>query len=355
MATNLAELKSNPLPSTEIKVGFMNAASFELIQRAARMISNSTLVPAPYQAVHKKLDKYGNVTEAIENPNAISNCVIAINMASRMNADPLMIAQNLYVIEGRPSWSSQWIIAAINSCGRFSPLRFDIKELGKKTLQYTTYSWENNKKVPKLQQVEINDKECIAWVIEKETGERLESPPVTIEMAVKEGWYTKNGSKWQTMDSLMLRYRTASFFGKLYAPELLMGLQTAEEIHDMVIDAAPDGKGGYSVDIDSLKPVNDPKEGDPVSYDPKPEPKQEAKPETKRQSKSAETKTEPVKPANPPADHTGESYQAGSQQFTDEELREHAPSESGGTYQSEQSEQDPRASIPAAKPRLNLS
>ena len=48
-----------------------------------------------------------------------------------------------------------------------------------------------------------------------------------MEMAVKEGWYGKNGSKWQTMPELMLRYRSASFFGKLYAPELLMGLKYA--------------------------------------------------------------------------------------------------------------------------------
>lgn len=58
----------------------------------------------------------------------------------------------------------------------------------------------------------------------------------------------------KTMDEVMLRYRTASFFGKLYAAELLMGLQTVEEINDArVIDATPDGYGGYSVDINSLK------------------------------------------------------------------------------------------------------
>jgi hypothetical protein len=28
-----------------------------------------------------------------------------------MNADPLMVMQNMHVIEGRPSWSSKWIIA----------------------------------------------------------------------------------------------------------------------------------------------------------------------------------------------------------------------------------------------------
>lgn len=252
--TQLSNLKNNPLPSTDIKMGFMNAASFELMQRAAKMMANSTLVPAAYQSVIRKYDRYGNITEQKENQNAISNCVIAINMAARMNADPLMVAQNLYIVEGRPSWSSQFIIAAINSCGRFSPLRFDIKTLGRKTVKYTHFTWEDKKRIEKTDAVEVTDKVCIAWAIEKETGERIESPSVSIEMAVNEGWYSKNGSKWKTMDEVMLRYRTASFFGKLYAPELLMGLQTAEEIHDMVIDAHLDENGIYKADIESLRP-----------------------------------------------------------------------------------------------------
>ena len=252
-STNLSNLKSNPLPSTDIKVGFMNAASFELMQRAAKMMANSTLVPAAYQAVINKTDRYGQITDRRENPNAVSNCVIVLNMSARMNADPLMIAQNLYIVEGRPSWSSQWIIAAINSCGRFSPLRFDIKDLGKKTVEYTSYIWENKQRSAKTEAIEITDKVCVAWATEKETGNRIESPPVSIEMAFKEGWYTKNGSKWQTMEDVMLRYRTASFFGKLYAPELLMGLQSVEETQDMVIEATPDDKGVYQANIDNIR------------------------------------------------------------------------------------------------------
>jgi len=52
-------------------------------------------------------------------------------------------------------------------------------------------------------------------------------------MAVDEGWYNRKGSKWKTMPDLMLRYRSASFLGKLYAPECLMGMQTVEELHDI--------------------------------------------------------------------------------------------------------------------------
>ncbi|CAN0620479.1 conserved protein of unknown function [Burkholderia multivorans] len=229
--------------------GFGSLQSFELMQRAANLLASSTLVPAAYRKVIEKLDKYGNVKESRENPNALANAVVALNMAQRMGADPLMVMQNLYIVEGRPSWSSQWIIAAVNGCGRFSPLRFDIKVLGEKTVERIETVWENGNRSTVTKRVPIVDKVCVAWAIEKETGERIESPAVSIEMAVKEGWYTKNGSKWQTMDEVMLRYRTASFFGKLYAPELLMGLTSVEEVAD-IVDVHDDGS--YSVNRATL-------------------------------------------------------------------------------------------------------
>ncbi|KVD52100.1 hypothetical protein [Burkholderia ubonensis] len=250
--TTLESIRS-PLPREAsmpaVAPGFGSLQSFELMQRAANLLASSTLVPAAYRKVIEKLDRYGNVKESRENPNALANAVVALNMAQRMGADPLMVMQNLYIVEGRPSWSSQWIIAAVNGCGRFSPLRFDIKVLGAKNVDYVETYWDNNQRQKRTISVPITDKVCIAWAIEKETGERIESPAVSIEMAVKEGWYTKNGSKWQTMDEVMLRYRTASFFGKLYAPELLMGLTTVEEAAD-IVDVHEDGT--YSVNRATL-------------------------------------------------------------------------------------------------------
>ncbi|VFR80990.1 FIG00464084: hypothetical protein [plant metagenome] len=232
--------------------GFGSLQSFELMQRAANLLSSSTLVPVAYRKTIEKLDRYGKVTESRENPNALANSVVALNMAQRMGADPLMVMQNLYIVEGRPSWSSQWIIAAINGCGRFSPLRFRIESRGEREIEYKSTYWESGTRHTKVEKVKIHDKVCVAWAIEKETGEIIESPAVSIEMAVLEGWYTKNGSKWQTMDEVMLRYRTASFFGKLYAPELLMGLQTVEEAQD-IIEATTGPDGTISVDLGELR------------------------------------------------------------------------------------------------------
>ena len=231
-ATNLQTMRQSQEQAAAVSMGFGSLQSFELMQRAAKLLSSSTLVPAAYRFWDEK--------KGVENPNALANCVVSLNMAQRMGADPLMVMQNLYIVEGRPSWSSQWIIAAINGCGRFSPLRFDLKDLGPKEVEYEVTKWVDRQRVVSKHKATVQNLECVAWAIEKETGARIDSPKVSIEMAVKEGWYGKSGSKWQTMPEVMLRYRTASFFGKLYAPELLMGLQSAEEVHD-IIDINADG------------------------------------------------------------------------------------------------------------------
>jgi len=241
-----------------VQMGFANSQSFELMQRAAKMLSHSTLVPVAYRA-RTEIKEYGKVTGYEDNPSGLSNCVVALNMAQRMGADPLMVMQNLYIVEGRPSWSSQFIIAAINSCGKYSPLRFDLSKAGElEEVTYTATEWQDQpnggraKKVSVERKVKVRHQTCVAWAIEKETGERLESPTISIQMAIDEGWLTKNGSKWMTMPEVMLRYRSAAFFGKLYAPELLMGLQTAEEVHD-IIDLEPTADGKFAVDVDALR------------------------------------------------------------------------------------------------------
>ena len=240
-STTLAELKSRTasLPP-DTPLGFFSAGGLDLMQRAAMMLSHSTLVPAAYRARIIKRNRYGQIEREEDNPNALSNCVLALNMAQRMNADPLMVMQNLYIVENRPAWSSQFIIAAINACGKFSPLRFELVDEGEKDFTWEEKIWEENPQTGKSyrksipHKARIHDFSCIAWATEKASGERLSSPRVSIAMAISDGWYGKEGSKWKTMPEIMLRYRAASFFGKLYAPELLMGIATAEDVQDTI-------------------------------------------------------------------------------------------------------------------------
>ena len=225
--------------------GVFQVTNFNEAINAASFLSGSSLVPTDYRRWAPVKNQYGKaVTNAdgtpqlMENPNATSNCLIALNMANRMGYDPLMIMQNLYIIEGRPAWSSQFIIAAINACGKFDPLQFEIVNEGEKEIEYVNSYWENGKKLSAKATVKLENLTCIAWTTDKK-GNRLQSDKISMEMAVKEGWYQKNGSKWQTMAGQMLRYRAAAFFGRIYAPEILMGIYAADEIRDFV-DVTPE-------------------------------------------------------------------------------------------------------------------
>lgn len=251
--TTLQTLQNKPLAkANDAPMTLLTGAGFDQLQRVAKALSSSTLVPAQYRAFTEVKDR-GKVTGYTPNGAGLPNCIVALNMAQRMNADPLMIMQNLHIIEGRPSWSSPFIIAAINSCGRFSPLRFEISEPGEPTeVTYTATVWKGGNRTEEKRKVTVRHQTCRAWVIEKETGDRLDGPLISIQMAIEEGWLTKNGSKWQTMPELMLRYRAASFLGRLYAPELLMGLQTREEIEDF-IQAERDETGTYTVSSDDIR------------------------------------------------------------------------------------------------------
>lgn len=167
---------------------FSSKDNFEHIQRVATMFSKSDLVPKQFQ---------GN----------IGNCVIALEMASRMNASPIAVMQNMYIVHGKPSWSSAFLIATVNACGKFSPLR---------------YETDNS-----------NGGRVRAWALDLANNEKVFGAWVSMDMAKAEGWVDKAGSKWKTMPELMLRYRAATFFARQFAPEISMGLQTQEEVQDV--------------------------------------------------------------------------------------------------------------------------
>jgi hypothetical protein len=179
------------IPASSVALGFGTSQGFEQLQRAAKLLANSTLVPKEFQ-------------------NNLPNCVIALNMANRIGADPLLVMQNLYVVHGRPGWSSKFLIATFNQCGKFTAVKFEwFGEKGKD-------SWG-----------------CRAWAIEHSSGEKIVGPDISIQLSKEEGWYAKQGSKWKTIPQLMLMYRAAGWMINTSAPELSMGLQTQEELQDI--------------------------------------------------------------------------------------------------------------------------
>lgn len=170
---------------------FTGIQAFENAQRIGKALASSALVPKEYQG-----------------QTGLANVLVAMEIAGRMGLSPLQVMQNLHIIHGRPSWSSQFIIATINGCGRFTPLQYEMSG-------------------------EADSLSCYCVATDIASGKELKGPVVTMAMAKREGWATKSGSKWQTMPELMIRYRAASFWGRLYVPEFLVGLKTQEEVLDI--------------------------------------------------------------------------------------------------------------------------
>ena len=205
MNTAVAEVQTQ---ETGLISPFSDASSFDTAQRIAKCLAASSIVP-----------------ETFRGAQGLPNAIIALEMAQRLGVSVMQIMQNLYVIHGRPAFSSQFIIAAIQSCGRYSALKYDMKR-------------------------DANGAplSCTAYATELATGERLEGPTISMQTAKDEGWLGKTGSKWKTMPELMLRYRAAAFFGRLYAPDVLMGFKSQEEAEDI----ATTSSAPMQAKIDSL-------------------------------------------------------------------------------------------------------
>ena len=165
-----------------------NKDSFNQLLRAAQMLSQTSIIPQSYQGKPQ-------------------DCFVAIEMANRMGVSPMVVMQNMYVVKGKPSWAGQACTMLINSCGKFK----DVKHV---------YTGEKGKP----------NRGCYVTATRISDGSQVDGVEVTMQMAQSEGW-TSN-SKWRNMPELMLAYRASAFFARVYCPEAMMGVQTAEEVYD---------------------------------------------------------------------------------------------------------------------------
>jgi hypothetical protein len=184
---------------------FMDSAKFSQAWRASQLLASSSLIPQYFQGQP-------------------ANVFIALQLADRMGLEPFGVMQSLYIVHGRPGWEAKFVIALINSSRTFK----------------TSIQWRLDG--------EGMQRQCTAYAT-RHTGELCEAV-VSMEMAKAEGWLGKAGSKWITMPEQMLRYRSAMFLARLYCPEVVLGLQAADELEDttpvpasevqvQVVDTAP--------------------------------------------------------------------------------------------------------------------
>ena len=149
------------------------------------------------------------------------DCAIAIDMANRMGVSPMMVMQNLYVVKGKPSWSGQACIALVKASGEFRNVSPEyIGDIGTET------------------------RGCYLSAVRISDGKVVKGPIVDMKMVKAEGW--SSNKKWQTMPELMLAYRAAAFFARIYIPNALMGCHVEGEAED--ITASSSTSKGEAVD-----------------------------------------------------------------------------------------------------------
>ena len=178
-----------PVPST---LGALSPTSIDHTWRIATGFSKTKLVPAHFQG-HPE------------------DCMIAIDLAERLNCPPLMVMQNIYVVGGRPGFSVEFLTALTILRGSFStPI---------------TYSTSGT----------LNDGTLAVTAKTRLANGAEVSATVTLAEARADGW--DRNPKYKSMPEHMLTKRAAGRLISLYAPDVKLGMPTIEEAQDDAITA----------------------------------------------------------------------------------------------------------------------
>lgn len=181
------------------KVPATDDNQFALMQREAALFASSPLIPQHLRAGGER--------------QAMANCYIALKLARTMGEDPLVVLQNIHVVNGKAGFATQYMIARANAAGIF----------------HGRIDWRIDNSDPQNLSV-------TAYATLKDTGQEV-SVTCDMRMAVAEGW-TKN-PKYKSMPEVMLRYRSAAFLVRFYAPDVMLGYQTSDEVEDVAYATGP--------------------------------------------------------------------------------------------------------------------
>ena len=221
---------------------FESAASYRHFMEVARTFAGSIFVPEHFKG------KPGD-------------CLVALNLAKRMDEDPLQVMQNIFVVKGRPGFYTSFMIARANRRGGLrSKIRWDEVTLEPAVVEHKGVKFPN---------VEVT-----AYAIDQ-FGDRIEAA-VSTAMAVAEDWVSN--SKYRTMCIHMLRWRAAAFLIRQYMPEVMMGFSTVEEAETMpaspaqiaVVDILPPAQPESSAPAAQTASAEPPVEREPGGDDEEP-------------------------------------------------------------------------------------
>jgi len=181
-----------------------DGAALDHRYRLAKAFSMSGMVPGHFQG----------------KPEA---CLVAMLYAEQLGEHPMLLFQEMSVVNGRPNTSARFAISRANKSG----------------LLQGPISWKSKGTGDAL--------EVTASATLRETGEVI-TATVTMKEAAADGW-TRN-PKYRSIPEQMLRWRAATRLINLYMPEVLFGLGVREEVEVRPVSVREEPAGGGTVVAD---------------------------------------------------------------------------------------------------------
>ena len=168
----------------------MSLDKYELAEK----IASSVLIAGSYR--HKPADVY-----------------MGLEMSEKLGVNLGEFLNNVYISGGKPCMTTALMISLVNRSGKFKePIQFISKGEGD-SLEVTAFA-------------------------HLQSGNRV-TAGITMKQAHQEGW-TRN-KMYQSLPELMLRYKSAAFLIRTFAPEVtLSGIHSVEEMQDVEAKSLPD-------------------------------------------------------------------------------------------------------------------
>lgn len=190
MSNSTALTTTTPAATDPGALAFLHDGSaFDHLWRVAKAFSMSGMVPAHFQGKPE-------------------SCMVALMYAQQLGEHPMVMFQEVTVINGRPGTSARFAIARANKSGLLQgPITWASKGQG--------------------DALEVQAKAVLAG-----TGEVI-TAVVTMKEAAADGWTRNN--KYKSIPEQMLRWRAATRLINLYIPEVLFGLGVKDEVEPVTV------------------------------------------------------------------------------------------------------------------------
>ena len=141
-----------------------------------------------------------------------ASCMIVMELSDRLKMPLMAVFQNVYVVNGKPSWSGKYCIIAIEASDKFE------------APEYVWYHDEDG-----------NVDGCSVQAVRKSDGKLCCGAKISSATVKGFGWDRKSGSMWTIpgQREQMFMYRAAEYFVNAFCPEMFAGMYSEYSQRDI--------------------------------------------------------------------------------------------------------------------------